>query len=216
MEFAVPMIFLQFVPDQQMLLSYLYHSVRWHYSEHVPLSVEYITTYPFVVPRPKNLTTSFSNLSDLFPSNCNISYSGMLSLLRFRPNFSEFSPIFVMEMSSLLFVTAENWFNETVSWLGMVITWSSTCLFVMPPLLSVSAENLFDECMSRSKMFITWSSTCLSITLFFLNSLFLLVCDPLGMLRKSFWFSISPWIIQVLFLFFDKGDESVPKVLWYI
>ena len=64
----------------------------------------------------------------------------MLSLLCLRPNFSEFPWILVIEMSSLLFANAENLFDEAVSWSGMVITWSSACLFVMSFLLPVRAR----------------------------------------------------------------------------
>ena len=51
-----------------------------------------------------------------------ISCFGMLSLLCFRLNFLEFLQIFVTQMSLLLFVNAENGFDEAVSCAGMVIT----------------------------------------------------------------------------------------------
>ena len=145
-----------------MFLSHLYHSVRWHYSEHVLWSIDSIS---FVVAPPKNLTTNFSDLFDssqhlislmiespviadtflfleflllllmlfcrfelvtIFFLLCTfkvvISCFGMLSLLCFRLNSLEFSQIFVKQMSLLLFVNAENGFDEAVSWAGMVIT----------------------------------------------------------------------------------------------
>ena len=87
---------------------------------------------------------SFFELETIFFLLCTfkvvISCFGMLSLLCFRINFSEFLRIFVTEMLLLLFVNAENWFDEAVSWSGMVITWSSACLFVISLLLWVSRE----------------------------------------------------------------------------
>ena len=98
------------------------------------------------------------------------------------------------EWNYLSFVNAENKFDEVVCWSGMAITWSSTFLFV-------NAKNLLDETMCQSKMVITWSSSCFSAIYFFLESMLLLFCDYLGILSKSFYFSTSAWIMQVLYSF---------------
>ena len=147
----------------------------------------------------------------LFTFQVVISCFGVLSLLCFRLNFSEFLRIFVTEMSLLLFVNAENWFDEAVPWSGMVITWSSAYLFVMSLLLWVSVENL-----SRSEILITWSPACLSVILFFLTSSFLLFSVRLVMFWKSSWFSISAWKLFFVFFFLGEYEKSVLKVRWYI
>ena len=119
--------------------------------------------------------------------------------------------MFVTEMSLLIFINDENWFDKVVSWSRMVITWSSASLFVVPLLLLVSVENLSDETMSQSEILITWSSASLYVILFSLKSLFLLFCVRLVMFWKSFCFSISAWIIKFLFLFSWRRCWICPK-----